>query len=322
MKIAFVGKGGSGKTTLSSQVARRVAQKGLRVLAIDADINQRLAETLGLTAEQVSLVGEVGKRLLDLKAYIKGANPLLPEAAKIAKTTPAGQGSTLILPFNDIFLRQFTYRHEGIDLLKTGGFEDEDLGVKCYHAKTGAIELLLNHMADADDELIITDMTAGADAFASGLFAKFDATFVVVEPTEASVSVWRQYHEYAKAFGIRLELIANKCMDESDAAYIAEACGRTPCAVIPFSKAIRQLDRGTRDDGALALELGEALDKIIAIFSTIKPDRKRFHELAVYFHGKNAAAGGGLRLGSDLMSHIDASFDFAQAVEKALTANH
>lgn len=319
MKIAFVGKGGSGKTTVSSQIARRSAQKGMSVLAIDADINQRLAETLGLDAEQAKQVGEVGKQMLELKAYIRGTNPLLPEAEKIAKTTPAGRGSTLILPFKDAFLQKFTYKHEGVDLLKTGGFEEEDLGVKCYHAKTGAIELLLNHLADADDELIITDMTAGADAFASGLFAKFDVTFVVVEPTEASVSVWKQYQEYAMVFDMRLELVANKCMDASDVAYITEACGIEPCAVIPFSKAIRQLDRGMRDDQALSAELGEALDKVIALFATVKPDRSRFQELAVYFHHKNAAAGGGLRLGSDLTTHVDEAFDFAKAVEALLT---
>jgi|JI8StandDraft_1071087.scaffolds.fasta_scaffold00105_28 CO dehydrogenase maturation factor len=318
MKIAFVGKGGSGKTTVSSQLARSAAKNGTKVLAIDADINQRFAETLGLSAEQAKLVGEVGKQMLDLKAYVKGQNTLLPEADKIAKTTPAGTGSTLILPFTDPYLQSLVYHYEGIDVLKTGGFEEEDLGVKCYHAKTGAIELLLNHLADADDELVLVDMTAGADAFASGLFAKFDATFVVVEPTEASVSVWKQYQEYAMIFDIRLELIANKCMDEADIAYITESCGTVPCAVIPFSKAIRQLDRGMRDDGALAAELGTSIAHVLALLPTITPDRKRFQELAIYFHYKNAAAGGGLRLGSDLTTHVDEAFDFESAVNKLL----
>ena len=39
MKIAFAGKGGSGKTTLSSLFTRYLAAHGLPVVAVDADIN-------------------------------------------------------------------------------------------------------------------------------------------------------------------------------------------------------------------------------------------------------------------------------------------
>ncbi len=42
MKIAFVGKGGSGKTTLSSLFIRHLAAAGAPVVAVDADINQHL----------------------------------------------------------------------------------------------------------------------------------------------------------------------------------------------------------------------------------------------------------------------------------------
>ncbi|MGW0901344.1 nucleotide-binding protein, partial [Streptomyces goshikiensis] len=42
MKIAFVGKGGSGKTTLSSLFIRHLAANEAAVVAVDADINQHL----------------------------------------------------------------------------------------------------------------------------------------------------------------------------------------------------------------------------------------------------------------------------------------
>ncbi len=48
MKIAFVGKGGSGKTTLSSLFIRHLAAEGAPVVAVDADINQHLGAALGL----------------------------------------------------------------------------------------------------------------------------------------------------------------------------------------------------------------------------------------------------------------------------------
>lgn len=48
MKIAFVGKGGSGKTTLSSLFIRHLAAARVPVIAVDADINQHLATALGM----------------------------------------------------------------------------------------------------------------------------------------------------------------------------------------------------------------------------------------------------------------------------------
>lgn len=70
-----------------------------------------------------------------------------------------------------------------VQFAATGGFAESDLGVARYHSKVGAVELMLNHLVDADDEYILVDMTAGADAFASGLFTRFDRTFIVYEPT-------------------------------------------------------------------------------------------------------------------------------------------
>jgi CO dehydrogenase maturation factor len=54
------------------------------------------------------------------------------------------------------------------------------------------VELLLSHLVDGPGEYVVVDMTAGADAFASGLFTRFDMTFVMCEPTVRSVGVFRQ----------------------------------------------------------------------------------------------------------------------------------
>ena len=51
MKIATVGKGGSGKTTLAGTLARMLAEEGQKVLAIDGDPNPNLALTLGMARE-------------------------------------------------------------------------------------------------------------------------------------------------------------------------------------------------------------------------------------------------------------------------------
>jgi len=48
MKLAVVGKGGSGKTTTSAVVARTLARQGRRVVALDCDSNPNLGISLGV----------------------------------------------------------------------------------------------------------------------------------------------------------------------------------------------------------------------------------------------------------------------------------
>ena len=52
MKLAVVGKGGSGKTTTSSVVARTLARQGLAVVALDCDSNPNLGISLGVGDEE------------------------------------------------------------------------------------------------------------------------------------------------------------------------------------------------------------------------------------------------------------------------------
>ncbi|GAC1380320.1 MAG: hypothetical protein NVS3B12_31110 [Acidimicrobiales bacterium] len=48
MKIAVVGKGGSGKTTTSAVLARTIARRGFDVVALDCDTNPNLGLSLGV----------------------------------------------------------------------------------------------------------------------------------------------------------------------------------------------------------------------------------------------------------------------------------
>ncbi len=48
MKIAVVGKGGSGKTTTSAVLARTLARMGRSTLALDCDSNPNLGISLGI----------------------------------------------------------------------------------------------------------------------------------------------------------------------------------------------------------------------------------------------------------------------------------
>ena len=74
LKLAFGGKGGVGKTTVTSLIARTIAalNKGTSVIAIDADPVANLAAGLGIDETQpITPVAE----LSDLIAERTGATP-------------------------------------------------------------------------------------------------------------------------------------------------------------------------------------------------------------------------------------------------------
>jgi CobQ/CobB/MinD/ParA nucleotide binding domain len=136
MRVAFVGKGGSGKTTMSALFARYLASQGGPVVIVDADINQHLALVLGVEDPPEPL----GSRLTEIKELLRGDNPRIPSAQAMVKTTPPGRGSRL-LTFKDLATSEFAITTpEGLRLMATGPFSEDDLGVACYHSKTGAVE--------------------------------------------------------------------------------------------------------------------------------------------------------------------------------------
>ena len=69
--MAVSGKGGTGKTSISGTLARTLARRGLRVLAIDCDSNPNLATSLGLDEDLLSGLRSMPKRAFDEGASVK-----------------------------------------------------------------------------------------------------------------------------------------------------------------------------------------------------------------------------------------------------------
>jgi CO dehydrogenase maturation factor len=310
VKIAFVGKGGSGKTTLAALFARHLAAAPAPLLAIDADINQHLAAALGVAEDEAVLLPALGDHLTEIKEYLRGSNPRISSAGAMVKTTPPGRGSRLLgvvdsNPIYDALVRDVG----GIRLAVTGPFATEDLGVACYHSKVGAVELLLNHLVDGPGEYVVVDMTAGADSFASGLFTRFDATFLVCEPTLRSVGVYRQYVGYARDFGVRVHVIGNKVDDDSDVEFLREHVGADLLAWIGRSTYVKAAERGTpRPIEQLEPANLAALDTLRTAVDTCRKDWVTYSRQAVDFHLRNATAWASDRTGEDLAGQVDPDF--------------
>ena len=72
MKIATVGKGGSGKTTIAGTLARIYADEGLPILAIDGDPNPNLALTLGMTRDDADRISYIPSSLMKIAGSADG----------------------------------------------------------------------------------------------------------------------------------------------------------------------------------------------------------------------------------------------------------
>jgi CO dehydrogenase maturation factor len=311
VRIAFVGKGGSGKTTLSALFSRHLARSGAPVLAVDGDINQHLAEALGHDGSGTWDAPPLGAHVADIKDFLRGSNPRIASREAMIKTTPPGRGSRLLRLLGDDELHARHVRRVGdVPLMVTGEFDESDLGVACYHSKLGGVELYLNHLVDGPGEYVVVDMTAGADAFASGLFTRFDLTFLVAEPTRKGVSVYRQYRDHAREFGIRIAVVGNKVTGEDDLLFLKEHVGDDLLTHLVQSPWVRAAEQGRADSDLESLEPHNrhALSILRDTVDAHRRDWAALHRHAVEFHLRNARSWANEATGLDLTSQVDPDF--------------
>ena len=99
MKIGVIGKGGSGKTTLSGIIARTLARTGRHVIALDCDTNPNLGISLGLGLDRTEALAAIRQSLDDGEAeHAPGVEELLtrfgveaPDGVRLAVVTKIDQ---------------------------------------------------------------------------------------------------------------------------------------------------------------------------------------------------------------------------------------
>ena len=76
MKVAVAGKGGAGKTTIAGTLARVMADRGHRVVAIDDDSNPNLALTVGVDTASAARLPGIPRDMLEERTDAEGIKRL------------------------------------------------------------------------------------------------------------------------------------------------------------------------------------------------------------------------------------------------------
>ena len=204
MKLAITGKGGVGKTTLSSTLARLYADEGRTVLAADVDPDANLGLALGLTQQEVDEIIPIS-RMRTLVEERTGAN----EANKFFKLNP------YVADIPEKYAKEIN----GVKLLVMGTV---DLGGSgCVCPEHVMLKAILSSLTYRKNDVVVMDMEAGLEHLGRGTAANMDQFIVVIEPGARSVQTYHNVKRLAKDLGVkRVRVVANKVRDEQDEAFI------------------------------------------------------------------------------------------------------
>ncbi len=245
LKIAISGKGGVGKTTLTSLLACHYARQGQPVLAIDADPSPCLGPALGFSEAQ----------LIDLLP-ISEMGELIAERTG---STPGHSGGFFRLnPRVSDIPERFTARQDNLRLLLLGAVQEGGSG--CICPASTLLKRLVRHTLLKRDEVVLLDLYAGVEHLGRGTAEAVDVMLAVAEPTYRSLRTVRQVQTLARDLGIpRILLVGNKLAGPEDRAFFQNEAADLPLiGCLEQSPAAREADRsGTPLYGLSALLAGE-----------------------------------------------------------------
>ena len=227
MKIAISGKGGVGKTLLTSLLAHTFATSGYSVLAIDADPDANLAATLGFThPEDIVPISEM-KDLI----------------AERTETQPGRSGVYFKLnPRVDDLPEKYWQKLDGIRLMVMGRIKKGGTG--CYCPENTLLKALISHLLLARKDVIIMDMEAGIEHLGRATASAVDKLVVVVEPGRRSLETARSINTLAKDIGLKnIAVVGNKIRTQSDRDFLTSSLPDLEfLGFIPYDQAIVDAD--------------------------------------------------------------------------------
>ena len=210
LRVAVAGKGGAGKTTLSSTLARTFARQGRQVIVVDGDSNPNVATALGIDREHAEAIQPLPMGLV---------------SRRLNAAAPGESRAALKDPVMDVVARYGGLAPDNVHVLKMAMPEHADEGCLCSaHATVSA---LLADIEELDNTVSILDLEASPEHLSRGTTRHVDALLLVVEPYYRSFETAKRMAALASELPIkRVGVVANKLRSPDDASAIAEYCER------------------------------------------------------------------------------------------------
>lgn len=227
MKLAIVGKGGAGKTTLVAALARRMAEQGRSVVAVDADPDGNLAAALGVPEEALP-------------------EPIARMRELILERTDAKDGGGGLMfklnPKVDDLPERFSVDASGVKLLVLGTVESGGKGCMCPEG--AVLKALLQHLLLRIPDDVLLDMEAGLEHMGRASAGGVDAMIAVVEPGMRSVQTATRIQKLATQIGIaRTYVVANKVRQPHERETLDHALrGQTILGTLPYCEELARAD--------------------------------------------------------------------------------
>jgi CO dehydrogenase maturation factor len=207
VKIGVIGKGGSGKTTVSGVLARSLARQGWEVVAIDCDSNPNLGISLGLGLDQTQELAAIRQALDEgSEEHAPTAEEVLekfgsvgPDRVRVAVVTRIDKPSGGC-PCCGISPEQL------LSELETTG----PISASTQNGSNG-VPIILGRA-------LIADMEAGLGTITRMAEGSLDVAILVTEPTPKAIEVVRRAAEIIaeRKIATRIVILANKARDAED----------------------------------------------------------------------------------------------------------
>jgi len=248
--IAMAGKGGVGKTTVSALLIRYFTkqEKG-PLLAIDADPNSNLGETLGLEIEKT--VGDIREDFM-----------------RDPQAVPSGMDKMLYL---EMLMNQVLIEHKAFDLLVMGRQE----GQGCYCM----VNNILNRFADELEKnykYLLVDNEAGMEHLSRRTSGRVDVLLMVTDYALRGLRAVGRINEMLD--GLKLDvkhkgLIVNRAPETLGKAFLDEAenIGVPILCTIPDDASLLEFDMERKslfdlaDDSPAVVAVDRLMEKVLEL---------------------------------------------------------